>query len=333
VVPVLAMFGLLCVPAEPMRAQAAGAQTPDALTAWIQWGGTLNPDPRGIRELTRYGEAAGAPLDPEYAGGLITRIHENLLSSARARVARLLEGVCEPSFQVTFGPSAGPFGSTGASGVLEAVRFEEGLVNVEVVACLTASGARAEEALAIYTSPDFRMAAEGRIRSVREQGDESCVETAGTPGLLSPSHACNRIRRFVGGPIASEHSQVVLNVDPHSFQVVYLKESLKTFVMVPGGVALHYVNHSRTVELGRLGRWAAARSIRDSEARKAAALQARLGVANPSAPQYSSRLHFADQGSLPTCPESATPAKEASGFQLAKPVSPTPMLRVGTNRS
>jgi hypothetical protein len=151
-------------------------------------------------------------------------------------------------------------------------------VRAEVVACFQGDLTDPEEVLDIYTSPEFRMATETRIRSIDEDEGESCVATRGVPGLLAPSRACNRIERYSGGRIAAEHSQVISNpgAEAGGVQEVYFKESLKTFVVIPGGMALHYVNISRTADLGRLGRWVGARSIREGEERKSEGLRARL---------------------------------------------------------
>jgi len=59
------------------------------------------------------------------------------------------------------------------------------------------------------------------------------------------------------------------------------KKILKTLVTVSGSLTLPFVDYSGTVDLGRLPRRVAERSIRPPEARKAVAFQARLGVAIP----------------------------------------------------
>jgi hypothetical protein len=265
--------------------------------AWIEWARGLEPDGRSVQEVLRFGEATGAALDQDYAPVVVRQIHEELLRGAEERVAQLLQAGCEPFTQVTFG-SAGHRPSDGTP--VEAPRtdrFEKGLVRVESVTCVDAPGVGAAHAMAVYTDSAFRMSVEGRIRAVREAGDESCVETAGVMGLLLPSEACNRIRRFLRGPLASEHSQVVSNPGSGSHQIVYLKESLKTFVETPSGIAIHYLNYSRTAEVGRVGRWAAERSIRDAEKRRADGLQRRLAAdSQPGTPGDVQGRRISDSG-------------------------------------
>ena len=95
--------------------------------------------------------------------------------------------------------------------------------------------------------------------------------------LLDPTMACNRIDRFFQGTVAAEHSQVVRNRGDNSYQDVFFKESLKTFVVTPGGVALHYINYSRSVRLGRLQRAIGGGRIEGSQENNARVLAERIG--------------------------------------------------------
>jgi hypothetical protein len=246
-----------------------------------EWARSLEPDARASRELAAYRGNGGGPLGEAYRAALASRVHAALFAAASRQVDRFLEGACEPFVDVTFGsstldPAAGDRPRRGDEG-----RFEGGLVRVESVACLALPDVSAERALRVFTSPEFRSSQESRIRTIREEGDESCVETGAVPGLLSPSHACNRIRRLVHARVASEHSQAIRNAGGDGFQPVYLKESLKTFVEIPGGLAVHYIHYSRTADIGGVERWVAARRIRASEARKADAIADRLRKATP----------------------------------------------------
>jgi hypothetical protein len=58
---------------------------------------------------------------------------------------------------------------------------------------------------------------------------------------------------------------VVFNEGRSPYQEVYFKESLKTFVKVPGGLALHYINFTRAQSLGRIERWVGTGQIEDSQ--------------------------------------------------------------------
>jgi hypothetical protein len=263
---------LLVGPALPHVAPLPGQDSGTA--AWAAWVGSLDPDRRASAEILRYGVGGHPTLDPEEARLLSLRVMEELTTSAQAAVTRLRPSACEPSVLVRFGAEALPPAASPPSRTLQSL--EAGLVRVESVACFRIPGVTPGEVLDLLVSPGFRMEVEGRIRAIWEEGDDSCVETAGIPALLAASRSCNRIRRWEGGAVASEHAQVVRNLDPGSSQVVYLKESLKTTVAIPGGIALHYVHLSRTADLGPTRRWAVERSIRDAEERKVAGLERAL---------------------------------------------------------
>jgi len=260
------VMGLLALPSPAtLVAQESGSAT------WSAWLDSLAPDPRAAAEILRFGVGEHPALAPEEARHLSDRVMDELTTAAAAAVARLRSSACAPSVQVRFGSEILPRTPSPPSRAFEAL--EGGVVRVESVACFPVEGATPGEALDLLVSPAFRLEVEGRIRTIREEGDESCVETAGIPTLLAPSRSCSRIRRFHHGDVASEHAQVVRNPGPGAIQVVYLKESLKTAVAIPGGVAIHYVHISRTADLGRARRWAAERSIREAEERKEAGLR------------------------------------------------------------
>ncbi len=80
--------------------------------------------------------------------------------------------------------------------------------------------------------------------------------------------------------MAAEHSQVVWNEGQDPYQDVYFKESVKTFVRIPGGLALHYLNYSRTTNMGRMQRWVGTGSIEGSQEDSAELMAQRLGSEN-----------------------------------------------------
>ena len=93
---------------------------------------------------------------------------------------------------------------------------------------------------------------------------------------MDPTRACNQINELVTEKLAAQHSQVVFNDGRDPFQTVFFKESLKTFVLIPGGVALHYINYTRAAGLGRLKRWVGADRIRGSQENNVRELRDRL---------------------------------------------------------
>jgi hypothetical protein len=186
-----------------------------------------------------------------------------------------VDGPCEPFVKAEF-PSAG-FATEEPDDADE--RFESGFVRTEMVACFQADSLDPAALLEIYTSPDFRMEVEGRLERIWQEDGLSCVETGGMWALLDPTLACNRIDRFAEDGIAAEHSQVVWNQGEDPFQDIYFKESLKTFVRIPEGVALHYINYSRTIRLGRLKRALGRGKIEGSQENNARALAERISAA------------------------------------------------------
>ena len=132
--------------------------------------------------------------------------------------------------------------------------------------------------LGIYVSPEFRMVAESRIVSMWDDAEGACLETKGVLSLVAPTRVCNRIQDFRADGVAAQHSQVVFNQGEEPFEDVYFKESLKTFVRTPGGMALHYINYSRAGNLGRLARMVGPGQIRGSQEGNVKELQRRLDL-------------------------------------------------------
>jgi len=232
----------------------------------------MDLDPRVPAEVGRF-EHDGQLLEDAYRHEVSGAVRGLLVEEATTRVTELAAGSCEPYVKADF-PSAGFVTDDPRE---TADRFEGGFIRTEMVACFTTSMKDPAAVMAIYTSSEFRMEAESRIERIWLEGELSCVETGGVRALLDPTLACNRIDRYAGAGIASEHSQVVRNQGEDPYQDVYFKESLKTFVRIPGGVALHYINYTRSVRLGRLKRAIGGGKIEGSQEGNARALQERIG--------------------------------------------------------
>ncbi len=150
------------------------------------------------------------------------------------------------------------------------------MIRTEMVACLETDRTDPQEVLEMYVSRDFRMAAESRIVDMWVDEEGGCMETKGVLSLVEPTRICNRIDGFRGEGVAAEHSQVVFNEGQKPYEEVYFKESLKTFLKTPGGMALHYINYTRAGNLGRVKRWAGPGKIRGSQENVVKELQRRL---------------------------------------------------------
>jgi hypothetical protein len=249
------------------------------------WGSSLDLDPRISREILRF--QGGRGLSSVHANFFAEAVRSRVFFAAAEKVSLLQTGACSPFVEVTMGKSdlTLPEGSTGAErNAWE--RFEESLIRTEMVACLETENADPEAVLQIYVSPEFRMVAESRIIDMWEDEEGACMETKGVLSLVEPTRVCNRIQDFRAEGVAAQHSQVVFNEGKKPYEDVYFKESLKTFVRIPGGMALHYINYARAGNLGRLERWAGPGQIRGSQEGNVAELQRRLriGASGPPSP-------------------------------------------------
>lgn len=273
----MALVGMASLTVMSAFGPEVAAQT-SPVTPLGDWGGGLELDSRVLDELGRF-DHDGASLSEPYRRQLAGRIRAEVFHRVDRAVDRIRTDGCEPYLSVSFDePPLGeePKNQRTRSEVEEA--FEESLLRIEMVACLERGTEDPESVLSLYTDPDFRRSAEGRIERIWNRAGLTCVATEGVTGLLDPSRACNRIDRFTNASLAAEHSQVVSNLPreegPH--QTVYFKESVKTFVRVPGGLALHYIHYSRTPDLGRISRWIGEGKVREAEERKVAALREAL---------------------------------------------------------
>jgi hypothetical protein len=124
-------------------------------------------------------------------------------------------------------------------------RFEKGFVRTEFLAFVEADGVTSKDAMRVYTSKDFRLKTSSRTRRIWDEDGVRCVE-ARKKAFVPPMMSCNRIEELHGDGFSAQHSQVVSNPGGSGFQTIYYKESLKTFIEVPGGIVVHYINYSRS---------------------------------------------------------------------------------------
>jgi len=240
------------------------------------WGTSLEVDPRIPREILRFQEG-GTALGEDLARTFAMAIRSRVFTSAGRQVDLLLNGECKPFVDVSMG-TPDSLSAPEVSGDLKKAweKFGDSVVRTEMVACLETDIPDPAEVLQLYVSPEFRMVAEGRIIDMWEGPEGQCMETKGVLRLVDPTRVCNRIQDFRGEGVAAQHSQVVFNEGKKPYQDVYFKESLKTFVRIPGGMALHYINYARVGGLGRLERWAGPGQIRGSQEGNVEELRKRL---------------------------------------------------------
>ncbi len=148
------------------------------------------------------------------------------------------------------------------------------MVRTEAVACFSTE-LTPRQALDLYTSPEFRKVAEPRIERAWTAGNTACVATKGVVLLLPPTEVCSQIDHLLEDDLAAEHSQAIRNGEADGLQTVFFKESLKIFVRTTDGLALHYINYSRSVDLGAASRWIAGGKVRESQERQIEAFRSR----------------------------------------------------------
>jgi|GEM_PF-2254715 len=251
----------------------------------VAWGDSLPLDSRVLTELHRF--EAEVEFGQDLAVGFVEEVRSRVISSAAVHSERILSDGCAPFVDVNIGDSEFPELKPIAeeTGAKESWKdFRKSLIRTEMVACLTAD-LGPESILQLYIGPEFRMAAESRIVDMWEDAEGSCMETKGVMGLVDPTRICNRIHTFSSDDLAAQHSQVVFNEGKEPYQDAYFKESLKSFVRIPGGVALHYINYTRAANLGRIERWIGAGQIEDSQKETVEELQRWLLLRSQGKPE------------------------------------------------
>jgi hypothetical protein len=235
----------------------------------------LSVDPRIAEEVGRFTHDK-TELSNEYRSDLVANFRELIVEETDRAVASLSVGPCKPSIDVSY-----PWTSGADREEKVEEEFQKSFIRTEMFACFETSMDDPAAALEMYTDGAFRKEASSRIEEVWAEGGLSCVESGGIREILSPTKSCNSIERFFESEMAAEHSQVVWNEGQDPYQDVYFKESMKTFVQVPGGLALHYLNYARTTNMGRMQRWLGTGSIEDSQRDSAELLAERLAGENP----------------------------------------------------
>ena len=267
-------------------------------TALGRWTATLPVDARIADEVGRFVHDGRIDLSEGYRSTFVARMRALVAREADRAIATLASRPCVPSVEVTYpkpgfadaedesrgtevnAADSGEGPGTEAEEKAEE-QFEKSFIRTEMYTCFETTLEDPIAALQVYTRGEFRMAASSRIENVWDEGGLFCIETGGIKALLSPTKACSSIEHLSEDGLASEHSQVVWNEGGDPYQDMYFKESLKTFVRIPGGLALHYLNYSRTTSMGRMQRWVGTGKIEDSQRRSAELMAQRLPGGGP----------------------------------------------------
>ena len=258
-----------------LRAQSAE----ETVLSVGRWADTLSIDKRVPGQIELYaGENKKREFEEDYAVALSDGVRQRIFADITRQLEMLLKGERSPFITVTVLDPGFISGEESRSLSKTVTKFEKSFVRTEVLAFFNNQDMSPEAALRIYVDPDFRKSVSSRIKEIRKDGDETCLDMAGVKVLLSPIKYCSRIDELHTPGLSIQHSQAVSNDDDDDYQTVYFKESMKAFVAVPGGLALYYINYSRTIGMGGLQKSIARKKIKESQQKAIDNLAERLSV-------------------------------------------------------
>jgi hypothetical protein len=254
---------------------APGAAARDYAAVVSQWAQTLAVEEAAVEQIARYSQEED-DMGDAYPAALAANVRRLLIEDAARALATLPTYKGEPMVEAEFLEAgfADPSGEKPEENHQR--KFEEGFIRIESRAFIAADRVTPQQALELFSSPQFRMDCSSRIERIWPEDGLSCVEVGGVKAIMSPTMACSRVDGMDDPEVASQHSQSVSNPGDDDYQTVYFKESLKTFIAVDGGLVYHYIHYTRSVKLGSIKRTFGRGKIEDSEMSKILELQRRL---------------------------------------------------------
>jgi hypothetical protein len=267
----LVVAGLSALVASP------GSSVDDARGSMVAaWLDSLPFDNRVIGGIELYADEKRSEFDEGYSSRLVGGIRRLIGADVEHQLTRLSEGNRRPFIEVSILDPGFPSPGGKPPGSSNERDFEKSFVRTEVLAFFEDEKTSPAAALALYTTDEFRKTVSSRIENIWNEGEEVCVEMGGVKLLLDPLKYCDRIGELHEENLSLQHTRTVRNKGDSGYQAVYFKESLKTFVRLPDGLAFHYINYSRTVGLGGIQRRVARGKIEDSEKKAVEELGRRL---------------------------------------------------------
>jgi hypothetical protein len=252
-------------------------------SAAAAWADSLSFDNRAIDGIELYAMERRGEFDEGYASGLAAGIRRLIAADAERQLERLSEGIRRPFVEVSILDPG--FASVGGEPPDDrTVRdFEKSFVRTEVLVFFERNTISPGMALDVCTDEEFRKTVASRIERIWHEGEEVCTQAGGVMLLLDPLKYCDRIDELRQPGISVQHSQTVRNEGGRGYQTVFFKESLKTFVRLPDGLAFHYINYSRTIDMAGIKKRVVRGRIEGSERRAVKELGRRLVSAGPKA--------------------------------------------------
>ena len=232
------------------------------VSAWVD---SLPFDNRAIDGIELYADEKRSEFDEGYAPRLAAGIRRLIASDAGRQLTLLSEGIRHPFIEVSIlDPGFASVGEKPPDNKTER-DFEKSFIRTEVLAFFKHETMSPDTALRMYTDKEFRKAVSARVERIWNEGEEACFEVGGVKLLLDPLKYCDRIEELHQEDLSIQHAQTVRNAGDGGHQTVFFKESLKTFVRLPDGLALHYIGYSRTVNMGVIQKKFAPGMIEGSE--------------------------------------------------------------------
>jgi hypothetical protein len=253
--------------------QAGAGRAPVA--AWLH---SLPNDERAIGEIELFAREKRSGFDDGYAARLAAGIRRLVGADVERQLGRLSEGVRTPFIDVTILDPG--FASVGGKpdDSKTAREFEKSFVRIEVLAFFKNETTAPRTALGMYTDPEFRKTVSSRLKSVWNEGEEVCIDMGGVQLVLDPIKCCDRVAELHIDGISLQHAQTARNTGGGGYQTVFFKESLKTFVRLPDGLAFHYIAYTRTVGMGGIKGKIGCGKIEESERKAVEEIGRRLAA-------------------------------------------------------
>lgn len=269
----LVVAGLSALIAAGGSSQEGAGRSPVA--AWLD---SLPIDERAIGEIGLFAGEKRSEFDDGYASRLAAGIRRLVAADVERQLGRLFKGDRTPVIDVTI-LDAGFASAGGKPGDNKTEReFEKSFIRIEVLAFFKDETAAPRTALEMYTDPDFRTTVSPRVKRIWNEGEEVCVELGGMKLVLDPVKCCDAIAELHLDDISVQHAQTARNTGGGGYQTVFFKESLKTFVRLPDGLAFHYINYTRTVGMGGISGKIGRGKIEESERKAVAEIGRRLAT-------------------------------------------------------
>ena len=211
------------------------------------WGGVTVAVDATTAQMQRY-LVGGQSVASVYAGQFIDRARRDALAAAERFTAAT--GPCAPSSKVSFPGDA-------ATGSPAEVAFEQHLFLVETVHC--APHPSTAEVARVYVSGDFRKATMPNLYAYTATTTRTCMNTAGTYGIIAPTAICMRNRTLDTPDLYVEHGVIESNGTTADLQPVYFRDSTvvalaRTLADGSAGVAIYRRVLTRGPDIGSVGR-------------------------------------------------------------------------------